>query len=121
MITDANQIAYELGKALYLAQNGRKGPVWIDIPLDIQNKRINIEDLKHFQIPKQPLPKISTKETTFVVDSLNKSKRPIILIGSGVRSSGAISELNAFIKKINIPVAFANSAPDIYGNDNPLQ
>ena len=120
MITDANQIAYELGKALYLAQNGRKGPVWIDIPLDIQNKRINIEDLKHFQIPKQSVPKISRKETTFVVDSLNKSKRPIILIGSGVRSSGAISELNTFIKKINIPVAFANSAPDIYGNDNPL-
>jgi len=50
MITDPNQIVYEMEKALYLAQNGRKGPVWIDIPLDVQNMRIRPSELEHYKI-----------------------------------------------------------------------
>ena len=48
MITDPNDIAYEMDKALCIAQSGKKGPVWVDVPVDVQNMRIEIEDLKKY-------------------------------------------------------------------------
>lgn len=120
MVTDANEIAYELDKALYLMKNGRKGPVWIDVPLDIQNARIEPSELKRY-IP-------STKETDtelkkkvqHLCAELSQAKRPVILIGNGVRLAGAIKELTEVVEKLEIPVVYAPSAADIYGSGNEL-
>lgn len=120
MVTDANEIAYELDKALYLMKNGRKGPVWIDVPLDIQNARIEPSELKRY-IP-------STKETDtelkkkvqHLCAELSQAKRPVILIGNGVRLAGAIKELTEVVEKLEIPVVYAPSAADIYGSGNKL-
>tara|TARA_S200000501_G_scaffold163003_1_gene153631 strand:+ start:1846 stop:3630 length:1785 start_codon:yes stop_codon:yes gene_type:complete len=120
MITDANDVAYEFEKALYLAQNGRKGPVWIDIPLDVQNKRIDPNGLKHYKPNKKPFLKASKNDIKYVIDSIDKAERPTILIGSGIRAANAINELEALIKMSCIPVTYANSAPDTYSIENPL-
>lgn len=120
MITDPSDIAYEMDKAIYLANDGRKGPVWIDVPVDIQNMRIDPKALVRFK-PEGKGSDTHLKEALeYVAKSLMESERPVLLIGSGVRSSGAISQLEDFLEKYPIPVTYANSAVDIYGGDNLL-
>ncbi|MCM3040920.1 thiamine pyrophosphate-binding protein [Paenibacillus motobuensis] len=120
MITDPNDIAYEMDKAIYMANNGRKGPVWLDIPLDVQDMRVEREELVGF-VPEEENVHVPTSEDlTYVERALLESERPVLLIGGGVRSSGAVSELEAFLEKCPIPVAYANSAVDVYNGDNPL-
>lgn len=118
MITDPKQIVYELDKALYLAQTGRKGPVWIDVPLDIQNMRIEPDELEHFQPEVKTDFAPSAEDVKYVVNAWKAAKRPTLLIGSGVRSAGAIHELHQFVQRTKIPVSFAGSATDIYGAGN---
>ena len=119
MLNDANSTVYEVEKALYLATQGRKGPVWIDVPLDIQNMRIDPEKQKHFiSDSEQYIPQ--KNDIDYVTDLLNKSERPVALIGSGIRSAGALSELKSFVEKNKIPVVYSASAPDTYGYDKPL-
>ena len=120
MITDPNKIVYEMEKALYIAQTGRKGPVWIDVPLDIQNKRIEPEELKHYTPNKEPNYEPSYEDMKYIINALRNAKRPAILIGSGLRSADAIREFETFVKKSSIPITFSNSAPDTYGIDNLL-
>ncbi|MBT3295046.1 MAG: thiamine pyrophosphate-binding protein [Verrucomicrobia bacterium] len=121
MITDPERIVYEMEKALYLAQSGRKGPVWIDVPLDIQNMRIEPEELEHFvaaddQRPGSPLP----EDLQYIAESLREASRPAVLIGGGIRSAGGVQELAAFLEAQPIPVAYSSSAPDTYGADHQL-
>lgn len=120
MITDPNQIGFEMDKALHLAQSGRKGPVWIDVPLDVQNKRINLDNLNQYipEIISDFIP--SRDDINYLLDAIKNAKRPAILIGSGVRSSEAIGELETFLNLYPIPVTYSGSAPDSYGLDNKL-
>ena len=120
MITDSKQIVYEMEKALYLAQTGRKGPVWIDIPLDIQNMRIEPNDLAHFVNENSPNYDPLKEDIQYIIKAFRDAERPAILIGSGIRSANAVQDLEAFVKKYSIPVTYAGSAPDTYGTDNPL-
>lgn len=120
MITDPNQIVLELEKAIFLSQHGRKGPVWIDVPLDIQNMRIEPEELEQF-LP-EPLSNSSSiqEDLAFVSNSLSNAKRPIILVGHGVRSANAVDDLYEFINSCSVPVVYSPSAPDVYGTSNDL-
>ncbi len=120
MITRPEQVVYELEKALYLSQVGRKGPVWIDVPLDIQNMRIEPKELEHYQEPQGDVRFPIEEEMEYVVNELEKAKRPVVLIGSGVRSSGAILQLQQLVDRIKIPVTFAHSAVDAYGAEKEL-
>ena len=117
MLTDPKDVAVELEKAIYFAHEGRPGPVWIDVPLDIQNARIEIDNLEHFVIPQKKIYKISVSE---VAKEISKAERPILFLGGGVRSADAISEVKTFIEKIKIPVAFTPSAADVCGSANKL-
>lgn len=120
MISDHNKIAYEMEKAIYLAKDGRKGPVWIDVPLDVQNKRIDPDKLEKFIPIKKQDDKPSQEEIDYILDALVNADRPVILIGSGVRSADALGELETFLEKYQIPLAYAGSAPDSYGLNNLL-
>lgn len=121
MITDPQSIGYELDKAIHLANTKRKGPVWIDIPLDIQDMRIEPENLDRF-LPDDE----DCMENEFrllgseVASGLGESTRPIILVGGGVRGAGAKEELKHFAEKNRIPVVFSQSASDTYGLANEL-
>ena len=119
MITKANDIVKVLDKAIKTALEGRKGPVWIDVPLDIQSAIIDFdESLINKKIVFKNLIKPNQNEIDLITEKLNKSKRPVVLIGSGIKSSDSEEIFQTFIEKNKIPVVFSNSACDIYGSYN---
>jgi len=120
MLTDPNKVVYEVEKALYLAQTGKKGPVWVDIPLDIQNMRIEPCRLERFNISSDINNSPAQEDIEYIVNALQQSERPSILLGSGIRSAGAIKDLSNFLNKCPIPVTYSGSAPDIYGTKYDL-
>lgn len=117
MIVDPRNIKYELDKAIFFANQKNKGPVWLDIPLDIQNSRIDERNLKSF-FKKQFTKKCSTNLIDKVFKELKYSKRPAILIGSGIKSSNCVKEFKTFIKKFKIPVVYTSSGTSILGSEN---
>jgi acetolactate synthase-1/2/3 large subunit len=119
MLTDPARVAFEVDKALWLSHEGRRGPVWIDVPLDVQNMRVDPDKLERFQPP--AVDNAPTElDVIEVAKALNAAERPAIMIGSGVRSAGAISTLAAFVEALGMPLVFAASAVDIYGAANEL-
>lgn len=119
MLTDPNRTVYEVEKALYLAAHGQKGPVWIDVPLDIQNMRIDPETQEHF-IPEESLCLPDPDDIQYVKNALKNAKRPCVLIGSGIFSADAETELAEFVETNLIPLVYSASAPDVYGIDEML-
>ncbi len=115
MIENPEDIAFELDKAFYLARQGRKGPVLIDIPLDIQNMRVEPEILKRF-IP--DFENIPVPDLTLCYDLLKKSERPLLLLGAA--SFSAQKEIISFVDKYQIPVVYETSAVDVYPSDYEL-
>ena len=116
MVNEPNEIAYHLEKATYLAKEGRPGPVWIDIPLDVQGAIIDTDNLKHFnsdELIKDYKEDISDYEINEIVEVLNSAKRPIIIAGNGVRLSDTVNEFNKFISNTNIPVTASYLAIDL--------
>ena len=90
-------------KACFLAKNGRPGPVWIDIPLDVQNSQIEINRKKSFFYKNLKIskynPETDNKSIDLVINQLKKSKRPLVLFGHGVFLSGGKSNARKFINK----------------------
>ena len=103
MITDANSISNELEKAYQIALEGRPGPVWLDIPLDIQGANADEgNQLSTFY----PTPNYDCSEQGLerFKEILEQSKKPLVVVGSGIRLSNTYNELNAFLTKTGIPV-----------------
>ena len=96
-------IRYELEKAVSIAKSGRPGPVWLDIPMDVQSAYINPETLPSFNSTKEK-PMASQEDIDYVVKLLMKSKRPTIIAGRGVRLAGARELLKNLAVNFNIPV-----------------
>ena len=117
MLEDPESGIYEIEKAIYIAQNGRKGPVWIDIPLDVQNMRVDESEATHYVHKGQQGLEIRDSIRT-IVDELNKAKRPVLFLGGGARE--AYNEIKNFVDSLNIPVIFSPAASDIYGSSNVL-
>lgn len=123
MITEPNEIRYHLEKALYLATNGRKGPVWLDIPLDVQAAVIETDELKGFnesELNQPENPVYNKGLTAQIIEKIKSAKSPVILAGTGVRLADAKEELIHFAEKFNIPVVTAWNAHDLLWNDHPL-
>lgn len=117
MIEEPETVAQVMDEALHLANEGRKGPVWIDIPLDVQNGRIERDTLKRL------IPDLDSQVLDFsqpILDGLKDAKRPLLFVGGGVRSANAIAELEQFITVTGVPVVFSASAVDAFGSDNEL-
>ncbi|MCQ2393411.1 MAG: thiamine pyrophosphate-binding protein [Kiritimatiellae bacterium] len=104
MIEDANDIAYELEKASWLAQTGRPGPVWIDVPMDIQGREIDTEKLRHFTPPVEQPPTAQVADLKELACELARAKRPVILAGQGVALSETQSQLKKLAKLVKAPV-----------------
>jgi acetolactate synthase-1/2/3 large subunit len=115
-ITDPTTIRYHLEKALWLAKTGRPGPVLIDVPLDIQAAEIDEDSLIGFEA--EPI-SYSLDKISEISDLLNKAKRPIVLVGNGVRLSGALNEFMEFIAKTKIPVLTTWKALDLLEETHP--
>lgn len=120
MINSPEEVGIEIDKALYLAFNGRKGPVWIDVPMDIQNCIIDTDTLKHFEPEDEEKEILSPSDKTAILSYLRAAQRPILLIGNGIRLSGGIDSLNKFMEKFKIPVTFSKLGHDLIETDDPL-
>lgn len=117
MITDKNSIKFHLQKAVYEAKHGRPGPVWLDVPLDIQGAMVDEADLIEFKIPEEP--KFDTKIPQ-VLDALKAAKRPVIIVGNGVTLADANEEFLKLIEILKIPVIGTFARYDIVRNDHEL-
>ena len=112
MVNDLDSIKYHLEKAVYYALNGRKGPVWLDIPLDIQSAIIDDKNMYGFK-PKDNNLKIKDKDIEKIIFLLKKSIKPLIIIGQGIRQANAIGDLNNLINRLKIPVISSRLGQDI--------
>ena len=122
MVTNPQEIAYHLEKALYLATHGRGGPVWLDIPLDVQGARIETDDLIHFDAASEKswaIPQLTSVQARDILERIHNAKAPLILAGTGVRLAGAEEELLQLLKMLNIPVITAWNANDTVSFNHP--
>ncbi|WP_072679789.1 thiamine pyrophosphate-binding protein [Arcobacter sp. LA11] len=117
LISDKNTIKYHLEKALYLAKEGRPGPVWLDIPLDIQGAMIDEKDLESFS---KPIEKDYDIKMNEVLDLLSKSKRPVIIAGNGITLSDGNETFINLVKDLNIPIVSSFARYDILNDEHPL-
>jgi acetolactate synthase-1/2/3 large subunit len=116
MINDANTIKYHLGKALYLASCGRCGPVWIDVPLNIQAMIIETDELPEFTPEKETC--VSDETIEKIITEIQNSKRPVIIAGSGIRMSGNLEPFRELSKKLSLPIISPNTTSDYFAEDN---
>jgi acetolactate synthase-1/2/3 large subunit len=113
-IRDPYKILYELEKAFYLSKSGRPGPVLIDVPDDIQRMQVDERKLIKFSPKKNRRKKI--KKTSNVAKLINKSKRPVIVFGSGINKYINDNKLLEFINKIKIPFLTTWGAKSLLNN-----
>ncbi len=121
MVREPEDIRRELEKAWFLALQGRPGPVWLDIPLDIQGAVIDENTLEAFdpqEFPALPVP--GSKEIAGVINAFRKARRPAIIAGMGVRHGKAEDTLVRFAEKHNIPLLTSISGVDLVESDHPL-
>ena len=112
MITDPETVDQHIDKAIEEATTGRKGPVWIDIPLNVQNMRINPEEKVFYKTKPCTMPKASNTEVNSVEELIKNAERPLLLVGSGIRSA-ALEELYNLVERHQIPVVYSGSAVDV--------
>lgn len=115
MITEPNEIKYHLDRAIYEATNGRKGPVWLDIPINIQSTYIDEGELKEFEPPKAD---IADLKVDVVINKLKSAKRPLIVAGHGIRLAGMQNEFLNFITNTDIPVVTTFNGVDLIPTDH---
>lgn len=112
LVTDPKALKREVKYAIDIAMDGRRGPVWISVPLDVQGELIDECDLfpcVEF-IPNRP--QLSMEDVEDVYRTLKAAKRPVILSGSGIRSSNAINEYRKFLELFDVPIVGGYGAPD---------
>jgi acetolactate synthase-1/2/3 large subunit len=118
-VTDPSSIRYHLEKALYLARSGRPGPVWIDIPLDVQAATIDPTALPGFE-PELSHGSVLVDQVAHAIQLLNEATRPVLLLGNGVRLSGAYALVRPFVESLQIPVLTTWLGIDLIEDDHPL-
>jgi acetolactate synthase I/II/III large subunit len=119
MVNEPEKIKFYLQKALYMAKEGRPGPVWIDIPLDVQSALIDEDILSGFNPENVQTAYKETKQSDFeyFVQALKKSKRPVIIGGHGIRLANFCEGFDKFVLEHKIPVVTPIMGIDIlYGN-----
>lgn len=122
-VTDKTMVKYHLDKAVYLATHGRKGTVWLDVPLDIQGAQVEERDLVEFDPAAEGLVPASTipdRELDDVLNLLKSAKRPVVLAGKGVLLDQSASLLQDLCCRLQIPVLATCPAKMAFSDDHPL-
>ena len=124
-VTEPESIRYHLEKAIWLAQNGRPGPSWVDIPLDVQAAEVEPNQLSGFVpeaeglVPDLDMETLNAKVAE-TLELLSQAKRPVILVGNGVRLSRVEKPFMHLARRLNIPVLTTWKALDFLTEDDPL-
>lgn len=124
LVKEPAKIKYYLDKAIYIAKSGRPGPVWLDIPMNVQHAEINPDTLESFD-PSELKPPKGTRTTpagsmVSTISRIRTSRRPIIIAGAGIKLGRAEKEFLELIDKLQIPVVSTWSGIDILPYDHPL-
>jgi len=120
MVTDPLAIRDVLSRAIYLATHGRPGPVWIDIPLNVQGALINETDLMNtFDFPANGTLPEADLRLAEVTGLLKNAVRPVLIAGNGIRNAHAVDELAEFIRFTKIPVVTSFLGFDLLPSDHP--
>jgi acetolactate synthase-1/2/3 large subunit len=123
LVKDPKTIRYHLERSLFLAQSGRPGPCWLDIPVDVQSAMIDPDTLPSYDRKEDETPvdrAALAKACQEVLERIKNAKRPAIMAGTGVRIAGAVDLFETVTKKLAIPVTTAWTAHDLVASDNPL-
>lgn len=122
MVTDPLKIRYCLEKAIHLAQAGRPGPCWLDIPLNVQSAYVDMEDLAGYD-PREDtekVPPVTEEQICFILEKLKASLRPVLNVGNGIRIAGAAEVFQRVAEKLNIPVVTGWNSIDLIEDAHPL-
>lgn len=122
ILRDPLDVRYELEKAIYLMKEGRPGPCWIDVPIDIQASRVEESTLRRFE--PSPVPARAGSDLVgacaAVLEKLANAERPVLLVGTGVRLARALDVFERVIRKLGVPVTTGWTAHDLMDSDDPL-
>lgn len=123
-ITDPNTVVYHLEKALFLAKNGRPGPVWLDVPLDIQSADIDVEKSQQFDARKE-FPELFEHEEINgigeLISLLKQAKRPVLLAGHAITLTQSQEAFLELVHKLKVPVVTTRSAFDVIPHEHPYR
>lgn len=121
-VTIPEKAVYELEKAANITLDQRPGPVWIEIPMDMQASFVEEKDCSHYTPPpkKNYITEQLDSQIDSVIESLLKSKRPILWLGHGIRMAGAHHKLNSFLNKMQIPALMSWAGIDMIDSTHPL-
>lgn len=121
MINSPEEIVESIDRAIHEATTGRKGPVWIDVPMDIQNTVFDPDEMHHAVLKQDKAaiePMVSDIE--WVAEELKNAERPILLVGNGIRMGRAIGELKEFMDAYGIPLTYSRLGHDLVDAAHPL-
>jgi len=119
-VEDPASIRLHLDKALCLMRSGRSGPVWLDIPLDVQATPIDSDHLLPLDEAVEIVGGVEPADLSDLIGLLQKSARPLLLAGHGVRLSGAAKRFPALVEQLNVPTVLTWNALDLLPHDHPL-
>ena len=122
MVTDPTRVRYCLEKAIALAQSGRPGPCWLDIPLNVQGAWVDTDDMEGYDLGEDPeeVPKVTDEQVRFILEKLRNSSRPVLNAGNGIRIAGAAEVFRTVVEKLGIPVVTGWNSIDLMEDDHPL-
>ncbi|MEA4929859.1 MAG: thiamine pyrophosphate-binding protein [Candidatus Limiplasma sp.] len=123
MIHEPNMVKYHLQKALHLATHGRPGPVWLDIPLDVQGGYIDPAEFVEFQpaeLTEDLVPAVEAALIREVLERIRTAKRPVFHVGNAIHTTDTVALMRTVADKLGIPVTVAWDATDLLPHDHPL-
>lgn len=123
MLTDPSSVRYHLERALHLATSGRPGPVWLDVPMNVQGARVDPEALCAYDPSEDALAFETTDldaAAREVLSRLERAERPVVLAGQGVRASGSHAAFLRVVERLGVPVALSFNALDALPDAHPL-
>lgn len=118
VVYEPNTVRYHVEKAIYFATHGRKGPVWLDIPIDVQASMVDENALMGYEPFEPPKASLAAKVAD-VIARLNAAERPVLLLGGGVRHADAIDCLPELLDALQIPVLESWNGIDLLEETNP--
>lgn len=122
-VTNAEDVKYELDKAMHIALDGRPGPVWLDIPLDIQGATIDEQKFREFS-PSEIVDTVKhalvDRQIIQIVEKLKTAKSPVVYVGNGIRLANRTEQFLQLVEKLGVPVVTAISGSDIIWYNHPL-